>query len=263
MSSSPSNSQSNNDYSKENSKKDKKSFGQKAKDSAEKRENKLLSSNPNINNPNRNGDFVEKKQVVVQHQENRKDKKSSKHWNDKLIQQEIQVYDDSVEDAARAAAEEEEEEFLEYAAAAALEEEEEEEDRSQGPPPIDPEELERMNEHCFQFAMDLRQRNDDELRGFVFKKLLSKAYDGHFNITIMEENDYKRNLKNQNLLDEAEIERIKERISERKLLIEEEEDDDDSMASLITISDDDDDDMPGLEVCDDRGDADSRNVYML
>jgi hypothetical protein len=259
-SSSPLNSQSNNDYSKENSKKDKKSFGQKAKDSAEKRENKLLSSNPNINNPNRNVDFVEKKQVVVQ-QENRKDKKSSKHWNDKLIQQEIQLYDDSVEDAARAATEEEEEEFLEYDE----EEEEEREDRSQGPPPIDPEELERMNEHCFQFAMELRQRNDNELYDFVMKKQLEELSSNAWGW--LENDDYLTvgDLKNQNLQDEAEIKRIRERINERKLLIEneekgflnEQEDDDDSMPSLITISDDDD--MPGLEVCD----ADSTNVYML
>jgi hypothetical protein len=95
----------------------------------------------------------------------KKDKKSSKYWNDKFIQQEIQAEEDAVRDVAKAFEDVHEEE-----------EEEEEEWRGEGPPPLDPDELERINDFCLQFAMDLRSRNDQEIRDFVLKKQMEELF---------------------------------------------------------------------------------------
>jgi hypothetical protein len=157
-------------YSKTNNKKDKKSFGQKAKLSAEKRE---IKRNPDANNPNRNPFEKENEVAPPALLVERKDKKDSKHWNDKFIQQEIQEEEDAMRDA------------YEERNAYAYEEVDLEEDN--GPPPIDQEELDRINEFCFQAAMELRSRNDQELRDFVLKKQMEELF--YANTTFLDEDD--------------------------------------------------------------------------
>jgi hypothetical protein len=156
-------------YGKTNNKKEKKSFGQKAKLSAEKRETKR---NPDANNPNRNP-FEKENEVAPALPVERKDKKISKHWNDKFIEQEIQEEEDAERDA--------------YEERNAYQEVDLEENDFGGPPPIDQEELDRINEFCFHAAMDLRRRNDEDLRDFVLKKQLEEMF--YANTTFLDEDD--------------------------------------------------------------------------
>lgn len=151
-------------YSKTNNKKENKSFGQKAKLSAEKRESKR---NPDANSPLEKENEVAPALLVE-----RKDKKNSKHWNDKFIQQEIQEEEDAMRDAYEERNACEEEYYFE---------------EDNGPPPIDPEELDRINEFCFQAAMELRRRNDEDLREFVLKKQMEEMFLA--NTTFLDEDD--------------------------------------------------------------------------
>lgn len=221
-------------YIKENNKKDNKSFGQKAKISKEKRETRW---NPNANNPNRNHPL---KEVVKDEVPEKKDKKNSKHWNDKFIQQEIQAEEDAVRDVELAFEDVHEED-----------EEEEEEWHGEGPPPLDPDELERINDFCFQFAMDLRSRNDQELRDFVLKKQLEEMFQDAS--TFRDEDDtceaiesrkteLVRELKAENRLTRLTISHLTDKVEAneqliKRLLNEEEEDEINPDQDFLTVDD--------------------------
>lgn len=104
------------------------------------------------------------------------------------------------------------------------------ETEDEGPPPLDPEELERMNDFCFQTAMELRDRNNQEFGNFVLRKQMEEMF-YHASTHFIDEEDtcedmkirrteYIKELKGENMLKRLTVNHLMDQIEANERLIE-------------------------------------------
>ena len=102
--------------------------------------------------------------------------------------------------------------------------------RDAGPPPMDPDELERMNQFCFQTAMDFRDRNNQEIHDFVLRKQMEEMF-YHASTHFIDEEDtcedmktrrteYIKELKAENRLKRLTVNHLLDQIEANERLIE-------------------------------------------